>query len=544
MVDEPLTVTRSKQQSRYQEAVQQFREKAFEAALTTITEAMEQNQLLESEVINAGRLQADILLAQGDEQQALAVLDKTLGTIPQGHPAYLPVILRRASVQLRIGDISGAAQLDHCALMGCGNVTLLAQAGYIFSLCERHENALQVYRAALSLEPDQPQLLFNLASACRAMGLLDESEKLYDRVIARKPQDWEAYKNRSDLRTQTPQRNNVDSLKNLLSSRNLPVQGRVQLSFALAKELEDLGSFTESFHFLAQGCAARRGGLRYDLDKDLSVMDAVRETYGPGYFRAADGTGQEGKGIIFILGMPRTGTTLVDRILTSASGVTSAGEPDTFARYLTEMVLSRCTSEIPDKPAFVRASAKIDFAQLGQRYAKQLMARAAQRQATFIIDKNPMNFLYAGLIHRALPGARIIHLRRGAMDTCYAIYKTLFKTAYPFSYDQDELGSYYVSYRNLMAHWHRVLPGCIYDLDYETLVQDPETETRKLLEYCGLTWQESVLDFHRNRAQGTATASAAQVRQPMYTSSIGKWRHYESQLAPLVHSLRQADVAL
>ncbi|MFV8780998.1 sulfotransferase [Microbulbifer sp. SA54] len=539
-----MAVTSNQDQSRYRQAVQLFRDKSFEAALVTITDAIEHNQLLESEVINAGRLQADILLAQGEVQCALAVLNQTLGKIAQGHPAYLPVMLHRASILLRAGDIAGAARLDYSALMACSDVTLLAQAGYIYALCEQHEKALQVYRAALRLDPDQPQLLFNLASACRAMGLLDESETLYNRVIARKPQDWEAYKNRSDLRTQTPQRNNVDSLKALISSRELPMQGRVQLSFALAKELEDLGHFEESFHFLAQGCAARRAGLRYDLDKDLSVMHAIRETYDAGYFRTSGYSGEEGKGIIFILGMPRTGTTLVDRILTAASGVVSAGEPDTFARYLTEMVVSQRTSEIPDKPAFVRASGKLDFARLGQRYAEQLNARAAQRHASIIIDKNPMNFLYAGLIQRALPGARIIHLRRGAMDTCYAIYKTLFKTAYPFSYDLDELGRYYLAYRDLMAHWHRVIPGCIYDLDYEALVQNPESEARKLLEYCGLSWQDAVLDFHRNRAQGTATASAAQVRQPMYTSSIGKWRRYERQLAPLIHRLQQGQVGL
>ena len=154
----------------------------------------------------------------------------------------------------------------------------------------------------------------------------------------------------------------------------------------------------------------------------------------------------------------------------------------------------------------------------------------------------PLNYLYCGLIHRALPLAKIVHLTRHPMAACYAMYKTLFKDAYPFSYDLDDIGRYYVSYRRLMDHWESALPGVIHCLSYEALVADQIAETRKLLEYCGLDWEDACVDFHRNTAP-TTTASAVQVRQPMYRTSVSQWRHYQAQLEPFARQLRAAGIA-
>jgi hypothetical protein len=159
------------------------------------------------------------------------------------------------------------------------------------------------------------------------------------------------------------------------------------------------------------------------------------------------------------------------------------------------------------------------------------------------IDKMPLNFLYAGLIHRALPGAKIVHLQRHPLDTCYAIYKTLFRDAYPFSYSLEELGRYYLAYRGLMAHWESVMPGVIHTVTYEALVDDVERESRRLLEYCDLPWEDGCLRFYENRVAST-TASASQVREPVYQSSVGKWHCYREQLQPLREILEQAGVDL
>ena len=177
------------------------------------------------------------------------------------------------------------------------------------------------------------------------------------------------------------------------------------------------------------------------------------------------------------------------------------------------------------------ASLKMDFSRLGRNYI------AAARQATdstspHFIDKLPLNFLYCGLIHRALPNAKIIHMVRNPLDTCYAVYKTLFGQAYPFSYDLDELANYYIAYRKLMTHWQKVIPGVIIDIAYEDVVADFEQQARRLIDNCGLDWEPECLEFHKSKAVST-TASAVQIRQPVYTSSIQKWRYYERQLAPL-----------
>jgi hypothetical protein len=189
----------------------------------------------------------------------------------------------------------------------------------------------------------------------------------------------------------------------------------------------------------------------------------------------------------------------------------------------------------------VDATARIDFRALGEAYLTA--TRPMRDTRPRFIDKLPFNFLYAGLIHLALPHARIVSLRRHPLDTCYAVYKQLFRDAYPYSYDLDELGRYYVAYDALMRHWDTVLPGVIHTVYYEDVVADVERETRRLLEYCGLPWDDACLQFHAG-PQASTTASALQVRQPIYDTSVGKWRRFSSQLEPLRAQLLRAGIAV
>jgi hypothetical protein len=237
--------------------------------------------------------------------------------------------------------------------------------------------------------------------------------------------------------------------------------------------------------------------------------------------------------------MPRTGTTLVERILASHTDVFAAGELNNFAAQLMTMLRSQNSDKRVSRDEMVQLSAELDFKQLGESYVKS--TRPFTGKTPRFIDKMPLNYLYAGLIHLALPNARIINLRRDPMDTCYAIYKQLFVDAYPFSYDLEELAKYFVAYHQLMGHWNLVLPGVIHTVTYEHLVDDFEAEARKLLEFCGLDWQSQCLKFYENKEAST-TASTVQVRQPVYQSSVGKWRNYEQQLQPVVDILRQGGV--
>ena len=239
---------------------------------------------------------------------------------------------------------------------------------------------------------------------------------------------------------------------------------------------------------------------------------------------------------MFIVGLPRTGTTLVDRILSSHSEVASLGEISDLATAIV-----RLAGPVKTRMELIEKSAEIDFVSLSKQYTKSTCERGLD--APVLVDKTPANFLYLGIIARAMPDARIIHLKRHPLDACYAIYKTLFRMGYPYSYRLDHLADYYIAYTKMMTHWHEVLPGQILDLQYENLVRDTEAEARRLLEHCGLEWQDAVLSFHKNTSP-SATASAAQVRRPVYSSSIGRWRDHADGLAPLIDRLTAAGITL
>ena len=278
--------------------------------------------------------------------------------------------------------------------------------------------------------------------------------------------------------------------------------------------------------------------MRYDVATDLGIIDRIREVYTADRF---DGhiEGFDNAAAIFVIGMPRTGTTLVERILGSHPDVCAAGELNEFGLELTRQVSALAAGRTLSRQDFVDLSTRVDFRALGQRYLERV--RPYRDSRPVFIDKLPFNYLYAGLIHLALPRAKIVSVRRDPLDTCYAVYKQLFKDAYPFSYDLAELGRYYVAYDRLMRHWDTVMPGVVLTVHYEAVVADVRGQARRLLQHCGLGWDERCVRFHEN-AQASTTASALQVRQPLYDTSIGRWRRYAEQLEPLRLQLEAAGV--
>lgn len=410
---------------------------------------------------------------------------------------------------------------------------LLQHVGQLYTHLGRHAAAAQAYARATELSPQNPEYLYNLATARIALGEMAEAEHMLDRVIALAPQDYDAWYNRATLRRQTLRHNHVADLERVLSGPLRHPGGEVPLRFALAKEYEDLGEHAKSFAALTRGAGLRRRGLSYRVEDDIAAMTALAATFEASAF-ADDPAGWPDARPIFILGLPRSGTTLVDRILSSHSAVTSLGERSDFA-----LSLMRLADGTSGKIELIRRSRQLDFAALGETYCAAVAA--GQGEAARLIDKTPVNFLYLGLIALALPNSTIIHVRRNAMDVCYAMYKTLFRMAYPFSYELGDLGRYYLAYHGLMEHWRRVLPGRFLDLDYEALVDDQEGVSRRLVSHCGLGWQDTCLTFERNPTP-SLTASAAQARQPIYRSSVGLWKRYADQLAPLADVLRAGGI--
>jgi hypothetical protein len=314
------------------------------------------------------------------------------------------------------------------------------------------------------------------------------------------------------------------------------------LHFGLAKSYEDLGDHAACWRHLSAGNRIERGRIQYDSATDCAVIGRMIAAFPGIEARRPDTTGERP---IFIVGLPRTGTTLVDRIIGNHSQVHSAGElsamPEAVDGALRRATLERTVAASSDEDGLTAALRGLD----GQRIAEEYLARArAQRgERPRFTDKLPTNFVYCALILRAFPNAHIVHLTRHPLATCLAIYRTRFDGTYPFAYDLAEIGEFYIAYHRLMAHWHRVVPERILDVAYEDVVTELEPTTRRLLENLGLPFEAACLEFHLNPAP-VKTKSAVQVRQPLYESSLRRWQHYASELAPLRARLEAAGIPI
>jgi len=476
---------------------------------------------------------SQLALRLNNPTMALKAINRAVG-LQAEHTGWL---LQQANCLMRLGRSREARPLVISLAAGkMASGWQYATLALLLSRLELQEEAAEQYRCAIALEPNHADHYYNLATVQRFLGDFAASEANLDRAIALNPGEFEAYSLRSQLRKQTPDNNHVAELEQLLEKGVGEPRGEVRVLHALAKELEDLGQAHRSFACLKRGATLRRSLMRYDVANDLQTMDAISAHFDAAQFDRKR-QGYDNGEAIFILGMPRTGTTLVERIIGSHSDVHAAGELNNFAIELTRLAGQPGLT----REALVARSTQLDFAALGRNYIES--TRPATGHSPRFIDKMPLNFLYAGLIHLALPQARLIHLERHPLDTCYAIYKTLFQDAYPFSYTLEELGRYYVAYHRLMQHWQSVMPGVIHTVSYEQVVQHTETQSHALLAACGLPWQEQCLRFYDN-PQSSTTASASQVRMPVYHSSLNRWRQYREQLQPLIDILHTAGINL
>jgi hypothetical protein len=358
-------------------------------------------------------------------------------------------------------------------------------------------------------------------------GALDEAEAHCDAAIALDRHYGLAHYLRSDLRVQSAQRNHIAEMEALIRDGSLAQPSEVMLRFALGKECEDLamedlrtedlGMYGCAFDHVDAGCRLQRRSIAYDPAAEIAELDRIIRTHTRAWIEAAP-SGYSGAAPVFVAGLPRTGTTLVERIIASHPAIDSAGETGAFAAET--------------RRAMKDVSGKADPAGIGQRYVEQVTAFRVPKHARFI-DKTLQNYLYCGLIHAALPAARIILVQRHPLDACWAIYKAHFQGKFAFAYHQIELAEYYLAYRRLSRHWRATLPtDVLLEINYEDIVRNQAEASRRLIGFVGLAWNDEVLRFHQSAAP-SATASAVQVRRPIYSSSVGKWRHHAERLAPL-----------
>ena len=398
--------------------------------------------------------------------------------------------------------------------------------GVVYSRTGFHELAAPHFEH-LTQTPNAPaNAYYNLGASLQFVGAFDRAETAYLAAIERAPQFARAYSSLVNLKRQTVDDNHLPALKALFEQEEEDPDAALHLGHAIAKTLEDLGRYEESLEWLGRAKRGKRAAIAYDRANDAALFAAARATVD---HARDDPTDAEAAGPIFIIGMPRTGTTLIDRIVSSHADVVSAGELNTFAGLIKEA--AGTPSNLVLDVDTLSAVDEVELEAIGATYLER--TRALARGAPRFTDKMPLNFFYAGLILRALPNARIIALRRGAMDTCLSNYRQLFSTGYSYynySLDLGDAAAYFAEFDQLMTHWSSVLPASRFaEFSYESIVEDQEEQTRRLLAFCGLEWQERCLRFHENAAP-VSTASSVQVRQPLYSGSIGRWRRYGGAL--------------
>jgi tetratricopeptide (TPR) repeat protein len=478
-------------------------------------------------LMNAGRLEE----ARDTASRAVEGLDECMPS-----HALLAMIL------FQLNDRRAAESvIEHAAALPAGVADGYDALAFVSLQLGLHERSNMLYRRATQSAPADSRFWYNFATSERAFGRLIAAEAACQRAIDVDATSYQSYLLRSELCVQTATSNHVDELLKLASDPRLDDRGRMFLAHAVAKELDDLGRYDEAFRWFHIGASTRRRHLSYDVAVDEDKLAQIASTFTADLVRSTAARVNTSAEHIFIIGLPRSGTTLVERILTGHAGVRSNGETDNFAKALLGSLSPSRTGSANDSQGdvFARAAAT-DPAAVGAKYAA-LAGGAAPGEK--IVEKLPMNYLYLGAIHRALPDARLVLLRRDPLDSCFAMYRMLFAAAYPFSYDLRELARYYAAYERLIEHWRRCLGGDLFEVSYEQLVAQPSIVGSQLASHCGVTWEARALAVERNSGI-SLTASAAQVRRPIYGSSSGRWRHYRAALTPLVATLREYGVAL
>lgn len=473
-------------------------------------------------------------LLQGKAEEAQVLADQWL----QQHPGDAEGLLQSAECHLARGERAAALRAAAAAIEATTVPELWDAVGYFLFHAAEYPLALSAYDRALAARPHDTDLLGKRAVIHRSLGEFERAAADFRAVLAHAPGDPDALKALVELERQTPQRNHIGALEEALRDAGADAKRAATLHFALAKAYDDIGECPSSWQHLTAGNRLERAASAYDPATDRAVIDRLIETFPDLEGAAADTTGEAP---IFIVGLPRTGTTLLERILGQHSSVHAAGELPAFTEAVSLAVRQRSRDVPRDWAQFAARFASTDAQVIAREYLA--FARALRGQRPRFTDKQPTNFFFCPLILRAFPKARIVHLTRHPLAACHAIFKTRFTGGYPFANDLAELGAFYLGYRRLMDHWHRILPGRIHDVAYEDLVTALEPTVRGVLQYLELPFEAQCLEFHRNPAP-TSTASVVQVRQPLYDSSLSRWRRYEQELRPLAEQLAAGGIAL
>ncbi len=395
-----------------------------------------------------------------------------------------------------------------------------------------HIDAIESYEKALEIAPNHVGAMCGKGNACRTMGDQDGAIAAFRTSIKANPLHAEAYWSLANLKTFRFEDSEVDDMLALVGDERIPSEGQVQLNNALGLEFDGRKEYGRAFEFIDRSNKLRREQEFYDRVENEERTDLSIEVFTRQFLEDNTSHGDPEPAPIFIVGLPRSGSTLLEQILSSHPKVDGTHElPDLGLTIRSNRILTGPRLRYPTSIKNIDEDA---FRRLGNEYIKRTRRHRGDRP--FFTDKNPNNFVHVGLLHLILPNAKIINARRHPLDSCFGSYKQLFVQGQPFTYDLVELGEYYLHYQRLMDHWHEVLPGKVLDVQYEEVVADLEGQVRRILEYCELGWEKSCLRFHET-SRSVKSASSEQVRRPIYSSAVNTWRHYEPHLGALIETL-------
>lgn len=481
------------------------------------------------ENVDALRMLAGLASSRNEHRDAEILLKRALELKPDFGRAMADLVNNLVD-QEKLDDALEVA--DRLTRIGGDNPDSWLLQGNAFSASGQYENAIAAYRKSLELSPEHPGALSGLAHNQKTIGNQDEAISNYRKCIAANPYFTEAYWSLANLKTFRFTDEEVRAMEELLEHPHIPDEAQIHLRNSLGFEYEGRQEYDKAFANFEQCNSIKRKTEYYDSVETEFLIDRTIEIFSKEFLDSATAPANVDATPLFIIGLPRSGSTLLEQILASHSEVEGTHELSDLARIV---------REIPDRlksrklyPEILRDADPTFISDLGNAYLERTEKyRSGMR---FFIDKNPNNFIQVGLLHLALPQAVFINARRHPLDSCLGTYKQLFAKGQPFSYDLVDVGEYYLQYERLMAHWNEVLPGKVLDVRYEDVIADLDTAVRQMLEHCGLPFEEQCLRYHETD-RAVKTASSEQVRKPIYRSSLNLWRNYEDHLAPLVDIL-------
>jgi tetratricopeptide (TPR) repeat protein len=481
------------------------------------------------EHVEASRLLAGIAAEYEQFREAIVFLRRAIELAPDYSRAWVDL----ANVQRKMEEYDGAiATAEKVIELGPDKPEAYLLHASVLGVADRHEEAIAAYEKVLQLAPGKTGALCSMAHHLKTIGKRDDAIARYRECIATRNGHAEAYWSLANLKTFRFEEAEVQAMHAQLASDDLDSLSRAQVHNALGLEYEGRKDYDKAFENFEKCNLLQRQAESYDPVETEATTDRIIELFDAAFLGRGSETDVD-PSPIFVVGLPRSGSTLIEQILASHSAVEGTHELTDLSRVVRAM--GRGAGRQLRFPDTVKRLKPSGWARMGRKY---IDSTAKHRNgAPWFIDKNPNNFVFAGLIRMAMPNAKIINARRHPLDSCFGSYKQLFASGQPFTYDLTELGEYYLQYQRIMDHWHTTMPGFVLDVHYEQVVGDLEGEVRRILDFCDLPFEEACLRFHETE-RAVKTASSEQVRQPIYSTSVNLWRNYESHLEPLVQILR------